>query len=289
MKKYVLISIVLSMCSFLYAQAYQLQYKGLSSSTEINGYVRDASFYNDTCYFISGDGKRIMLANLDGRLLHNNFSGITFDEAMMLHVNDSHVIVLENTKISFYTKQGQFVRRIPLPDPVNDSYFFVMGKESIMVATDSRVLLYSYSTGAIIAQKTPTMYLESPLLHNDGQKLYHSGQNLMVYEVSGDSILETNATTPRYSEYYNNNYYLACLANNEVLWFEYFKRDKLYVMDSSFTSITGVYSLLPISQKPTDEDLYIESGDPALKIIFCQNKVYVLNTSSDTIAFYQLI
>jgi len=291
MRKSILISLILSISTYLCGQTYQLQYKGSISSPSIKGYVRDASFYNDTCYFITGDGSTVLMADINGRLLSNHFSGLSLDEARMIYVNANHIVILEQAKISFYTKQGQYVKQIALPD-TKSFYFFVRNDEEIMVASYNRILVYNYATGSLMAQKNLTRDFTRRFI-NDGKRILCPREKLMAYERQGTQIVETDITTTKYAEYADINsghyFYLSCHTGTKSLWFDYLKRDTLFVMDSSFTTMIGTYPLLPISQKPSEEELYIESGNPNLKIICAQRKIYVIETPLNGIKFYRLM
>ncbi len=131
MKKLIWMTFVLLISLNVLAQKYELNYRGTFSSSIINGYVGDAAFWNDTCYFISGDGSRLFTTTLDGSLVGNYFSGKTFNTASQLYVNQDYVIVLEQGKIVFYTKQGQFVRQISVPN-TRYHYFWIKNNQEIM-------------------------------------------------------------------------------------------------------------------------------------------------------------
>jgi hypothetical protein len=291
MKKSILLGLILFLYSCAYCQSYELQYKGVLSSALINGYMRDASFYNDTCYFITGGGSKVLMTNLSGNLLSNNFSDKIFDHAKMIHVNDNHVIIMEKSKISFYTKQGVFVRQILISPNILYYYFWVKNKSEIMIVTYNNITVYNYSTGNIIAQFIPPTDFQDEHFVNNGQKLFYVGQKIIAYECLNNSISALNVSTTKYSDFYKsaNSYYLSCFTGDATLWFEYEKRDTLYVMDNLLTNVIGTYPLMPISQKPTDDELYMESGNPHLKIFYNQGKIYILKISLNRIYLYTIL
>ncbi len=266
------------------AQKYELNYRGTFSSSIINGYVGDAAFWNDTCYFISGDGSRLFTTTLDGSLVGNYFSGKTFNTASQLYVNQDYVIVLEQGKIVFYTKQGQFVRQISVPN-TRYHYFWIKNNQEIMLVAGKQIIVYNYLSGSILSQKKIANAYWGHHFLTDGKKMYVPDGKIS-YEYKNGLILQEDLTT-----LYDNSqsyYYLSCLTTNEAFWFEYLERDKLYITDRAFTHVTGTFPLLPASQKPTQDELYIESGNPILKIISAQDQIYVINTPLNQIEFYKI-
>ena len=292
--------IILSICIFLnvaaYGQTYWLNSKRIYSSVAINGYVRDAAFYNDICYLVSGNGSKVLMTKSDGtEVTTNYFSSITFNEAMKIYVDDNYVFVLDLNSLKFYTKQGELKYSIPITS--SDAcyeYFWVKSKQEIMLVSNNRILVYDYSTRALLKSFTPSYEFTSNTNNgdrfiNDGNKLYDWGVKLVTYEYRGGEIYTTDITTSKYRSLKSEQNYFAGIINNESLWFNYFDRSKAFFVNSNFSSVVrNCNNFLSVSKNPTDEDLYTESGNPNLKIFYSQGKVYAINILQNKVEFYML-
>ena len=296
MKKILIFSVYTLFSVALYGQTYLLNSKGTYSSSSINGYVRDASFYNDTCYLVSGDGKKILITKNNGSVVAtNNFSSITFNEAIKIYVDDDHVLVLDLDYLRGYTKKGVLKYSIPVASA--DAwcrYFWVKNKQEIMLVFNNKIVVYNYSTRALLKSFTPSYEFTSNTNNgdrfvNDGNKLYDWGIKLVTYEYRGGTIYESNITTSKYRSLTSEENYLACFVGNETLWFNYFDRSKAFFVNSVFSGVVrNCGNFLPSSKNPTDDDLYIESGNPFLKVFYSQGKTYVINAPLNKVEFYML-
>ena len=288
MKKNIILFFICVFGFNTFGQAGSLEYKGEYASSVIGGYVRDAVFAHDTCYFISGDGNRILMKRTNGGNLVNPFDGKVFHEALKLCINNSHIIVLDLEKIRIYTKSGVLVRQIQLLQGILYYYFWVKGTTEIMLMSHSKVFVYNYNTGQLVAQKESTCSFDLSNFANNGQKFFYGGDRLMSYEYKNNAIIQTDITTIKYSDYYSRDFHLASCVNNQMLWFDFYKRDTLFVTDANFNAQIATYPFFPISEKPTSDELYTESGDPNLDIIPSQYANYVIKISENKIKFYQL-
>ena len=246
----------------------------LDQSSSITGYVRDAAFYNDTCYFISGDRHSVVMSTPNGARIYNFLTQMSFGRAMRIYVNDIHVIIQDDKVIKIYKKSGQLVRQIALPLLVNTSYFWIRNKTEIMAATSNQLLVYDYNTGNILANKVINGIFASYSFANDGQQLFYSeGERLIKYSYSNNTINEYDITTPRIFEMANDTsryYYFACCGANKSLWFDYYKRDSVFVMNSDFSSMIDKYQIFQNVVPPSGEQLELESGNPHMKIYYDQ-------------------
>lgn len=289
MKKYLCILLTVFIASNVKGQTSILQYQGEYSSPSINGFVRDAVFAHDTCYFISGDGKSVLMKRIDGSNLINPFEGKIFYGARGLCINNLHLIVLDINKIRIYTKEGTLVREIEPVQNILYDYIWTKGFSEIMLASGSHVLIYNYSTGTFVEQKKATETFDESNFVNNGQRFIYGGyRKLYSYEYKNAATTETDITTPLYREYYDKDYHLSACINNQMFWFDYYKRDSLFVTDGAVQTKIASYPFFPISEKPTSDDIYTESGDPNLKIIPSQNAIYAIKISENKIKFYKL-
>jgi len=105
MKSLIFSSIFTLVSVSLYGQS-NLILKGTYSPTNSNGLIsaRDAAFHNDTCYLVSGDGKKVLMTQSNGMALTSNFSNLIFDEAVKIYADDMYVLVLDRDCLRYYTK-----------------------------------------------------------------------------------------------------------------------------------------------------------------------------------------
>jgi len=293
MKKIIIICIFTLISAVLYGQS-NLNLKGTYSPTNCNGLIsaRDAAFHNDTCYLISGDGRKVLMAKSNGTPLTSNFSNIIFNQALNIYVDDTYVLVLDWDNLRFYTKSGVTKYSIPTSSE-RYQYFWVKNKQEIMLVADNKISIYNYSTRALIKSYTPPYRFtsngnNSEYFTNDGVKLYDFGSKFYSYEYRGGTLQSNNLTTTKYKTLKEEQNYLACFVGNESLWFNYFDRSKAFFVDSGFNVVRNCNSFLPASKNPTSDDLYNESGDPNLKVYYSQGKIYVINILPTKVEFYML-
>ena len=306
--------IIFSICTLLNVAVYgqrgevnvanlHLNIKGTYSSSVINGYVRDAAFYNDTCYLVSGDGKKILMTKSDGAAVTTNyFSSITFNEALKVYADDAYVLVLDFDYLRYYTKKG--VLKYSIPVATSDywyGYFWVRSEREIMLVSNNSILVYDYSTRALLKSFTPSYKFTENTNNfdrfvNDGQKLYDCGIKLVTYEYDSRFGIRVNdITTSKYTSLKKDNYLCYIGIDREIkpLWFNYFNRSRAFFSNSSFDNVEYLGSFLPASKNPTSDDLYTESGNPNLKVFIGSSderisKIYVLNISLNKAEFYML-
>ncbi|GHT78347.1 hypothetical protein AGMMS50262_20890 [Bacteroidia bacterium] len=291
MKKIIIFSTYLLLNVVVYGQTYSLSLKGSYSSSSINGYVGDAAFYNDTCYFISGDGKKILMTKSNGTAVSTDyFASATFNGAMKIYADDTYILVLDFDYLRYYTKKGELKYSIDVATSgAWYSYFWVKNKKEIMLVSVNRILIYDYSTRELLKNSISAYKLAGNQFLNDGNKLYDVDARLITCEYKGGTIVASNITTPKYLSLRKNGDYLACFINNESLWFNYFDRSKAFFVNSDLNSVVrNCTSFLPSSKNPTDDDLYIESGNPQLKVYHSQDKTYVINAPLNKVEFYML-
>lgn len=287
--------IIFGICSLLnvvaYGQTCILNSLGTySQSTYSNGIlsVRDVSFYNDTCYLVSGNGSKILMTKSNGVAITNYFSSISFNGAKKVYADDRFVMVLDTEALKGYTKTGQLSFTIPLPTNHRYGYFWVKGKTEIMLVSTDKIWIYNYSTRALIKNHTPINRIRNmDYLRNDGSKLYNLSTELITYTFTGSIVQEANITTSKYISLKNANNYLACFIGGESFWFNYFDRSQAFFVNSSFnTVVRNCNNFLPVSKNPTSDDLYNESGNPNLKVYYTQGKSYVIRILPNQVEFY---
>ncbi|NDW17971.1 hypothetical protein D0T53_03445 [Dysgonomonas sp. 216] len=277
----------------VFAQSYQLEFKGQLSNTVLGGYIRDISIYNDTCYILSGGGK-IIVTDTSGKLIKNNFSSLVFNTSTHIYADNQYLLVVEDGELSYYNKDGQFIRKTKLYYDLIPECIWVKDNTSILVVTyDAQtsvttVSAYNYNTGERLKSSSLSNNDKNGSYVCNQNNLYIWGRNILRYDWIYNRIFSNDLTTSKYLDLYNSDYYLACfLANGFSFWFKYEERDKLYLMDKSF-NLMATYPLLPSSKKPTNEDLYIESGEPNLKFILDNNMINVININNNIVEFYVL-
>ena len=271
-----------------------LTFKGtFSHSANSNGFisVRDAAFYNDIAYMISGDGKKILMTNSSGVPVANPFASLTFNEAMRIRVNDEYVFVLDLNSLRFYSKTGVLRHTIQFTsaDPWYQ-YFWVKNKQEIwFAAPNNRIAIYNYSTRTLLRTHTPVNRIyNTDYIRNDGNKMYkiYSGEKLIVYESTGGVIRERVIDTPNFKNL-SRAYHLAAFTGNQSVWFDYENRSRAVLADANFNIIRHI-NFLPASKNPTFDDMVIESGTPMLRVHYSQGKVYVINIRPHAVEFYRL-
>ena len=288
MKNLLIITVIIFLFGLnIFAQQYEFQAKNRLLSNGLGGYVRDISFYNDTCYILTGKGT-IMVRKSDGGVIQKNyFSSISLHNPTKLYVDDQYLIVLEDKQISYYSKKGVFVKKTTMGSLI-PWYLWVKNKSEILVVSQEGVTAYNYPTGMYNKRLIPQGGFKGEHFIGYKDKIYNTESTLRSFKWENDYLSFSDLTTFEYQRLYKENYFLACFIDNGSLWFKYYERDKLYVMDNGF-NIVGTYPLLKSSEKPTDDELYIESGIPNLKFYNVQNKIYIVNIKNNALEFNYLM
>jgi hypothetical protein len=284
----ILITIVLFTNTYIFGDTYKVTYKGTLSNPILNGYARSISFYNDTCYILTGSGN-VLLANVSGVLLDNQYAGIGLSNSTDIYADNRYLVIADNGNLRFYNKKGEYLASKTYQGANIPLHLWGKSPSRIFVASQNGISAFDCNTLNRITTFSEIGIDDSNQYTSFDGNLYDIGyHNFWKFSWSGSAPTSVSLNSDKFQYWNNNGYYLASMFGQGSLWYKYKERDTLYIMNSSFDIIASI-PLLPTSNKPTDEDLDTESGDPNLKIYAIQDKVYITNATNNKIDFYLLV
>jgi len=284
LKILLIVSISIYCCFCAFCQDYQISLKGTISAPVISRYPRDFSIYKDTVYILKGDGS-VYLTDLYGNEITNPFSMLSLSIPDRIFVDKNYVFILTQRSVLVCTHKGQIVREISCSVDQTLQYFWVKTNGYIMVLSNQDIRVFDYNSG-ILLKCQPNTIMYANHFTNNGNAMYNFGRFLMKYEYSNGAIIRSNVTTTKYTQLYNQGYFISCFNGAMPCMFDYSQRDYLYILDPSFTSINSQFPLLS-TFKPINDQQYIESGDPHLRIFYRDpNSYYIVNYSDEYVKIY---